>query len=96
MISETLNMVNEPQRNRIKALLYCLGYNQADESLYSKGYVLKERAVYKVEDGMPRILPKDLSSGISEVQYKLNLQNCEPYRAEFKEIINLLEESANG
>ena len=96
MIKQVALMLDEQQRARFAANLTCLGYTEDDDTFYSKRYSLKERQVYKVEDGFPRVLRADLPQGVMDISYRLALQACDTFAVEFDEIPHAIKEYEYG
>lgn len=96
LISRIDVLLSEQQRTSFHAKLTCLGYFEKDAEYYQKGYSIKEQRVYKVSNGFPRLLKKDLLIGISNVRYKLALQNCEDYKSDIETIVETIKEHEYG
>ena len=96
LISRIDALLSEQQRTSFHAKLTCLGYLGKDAEYYQKGYSLKERRVYKVIKGFPRLVQKDLPMGISNIRYKLSLQNCEDYISDVETIVETIKEYEYG
>lgn len=96
LIKQVALMLNEQKRARFAAKLTCLGYSEEDDTLYSKRYSLKERKVYKVEDGFPRVRRGDLPQGVMDISYRLALQACDTFTVEFDEIPQAIKEYEYG
>ena len=70
---------------RDKLLRY--GYLDQHSDRYSDVvYVIREVAAYRVEEGFPRIVGRDLVSGVGSVTYRLGLSACEPWRRTLDEL----------
>ena len=82
----------------LKAMNTCYTYEDYEKAAeyYQKGYSLKERRVYKVIKGFPRLVQKDLPMGISNIRYKLSLQNCEDYISDVETIVETIKEYEYG
>ena len=96
MIKQVALMLDEQQRARFAANLTCLGYTEDDDTFYSKRYSLKERQVYKVEDGFPRVLRADLPQGVMDISYRLAVQAWDTFAVEFDEIPHAIKEYEYG
>lgn len=96
LIQKVSEMLTEQQKTRFWANLICLGYEAEDAQLYNEGYVLKERQVFKIKNGFPRILRSDLPVGVMDINYRLALQSCKDYASEFDEIVMALTEVEDG
>lgn len=61
-------------------LLADAGYLDTQQQLYqARGYTEKCRSYYHVCDGFPRIIPKDLQAGLSQVKYRVSLSGCDEF-----------------
>ena len=70
---------------RDKLLRY--GYLDQHSDRYSDVvYVIREVAAFRVEEGFPRIVGRDLVSGVGSVTYRLGLSACEPWRRTLDEL----------
>ena len=70
---------------RDKLLRY--GYLDQHSVRYSDVvYVIREVAAFRVEEGFPRIVGRDLVSGVGSVTYRLGLSACEPWRRTLEEL----------
>ena len=66
-----------------------LRYGYVDQHSYRYSdvvYVIREVAAFKVEEGFPRIVERDLVSGVGSVTYRLGLSSCEPWRRTLDEL----------
>jgi hypothetical protein len=52
------------------------GYFDSVSEKYVNGYVDRETAFFKVENGFPRIIGKDLASGVSNCVYDVLVEEC--------------------
>jgi hypothetical protein len=59
-----------------EADLEVYGYFDSVSEKYVNGYVDRETAFFKVEDGFPRIIGKDLATGISNCVYDVLIDEC--------------------
>ncbi|MGE3961765.1 MAG: PD-(D/E)XK motif protein [Dehalococcoidia bacterium] len=65
---------------RDKLLRY--GYlDQQFERYTDTAYVIREVAIFRVEEGFPRIIERDLLPGVGSVTYRLALSACEKWRS---------------
>jgi hypothetical protein len=93
IINEVENLLSESQKKRFDAKLNCLGYSNQDEIKYTKGYFVRERKIYLVDEDFPRITPDNLAKDISDVKYKLSLNNCDSFLINMMDIIDKVEEN---
>lgn len=78
------------------AKLKCLGYDHETSEIYTQAYSLKERFVYTVAEGFPRILSSDLKSGVTNVNYRVRLSECEDYLTDFDQLIDIVRMCEHG
>lgn len=89
MVAEVAVLLPDELREEFANRLALAGYLPAHEQLYvQKGFVQKRRRYFRVSDGFPRLLPQNLSSGISRVSYSVNLSGCTSFRAEEVEVLS--------
>lgn len=62
--------------------LMLAGYLDAQSVLYRTGYVLREIRTYRVAEGFPRLVERDLSEGVGDLSYSVVLSACEAFRME--------------
>ena len=80
---------------RDKLLRY--GYVDQHSDRYSDVvYVIREVATFSVEDGFPRIVESDLTSGVGSVTYRLAIAACEPWRRTLDELRTAVIHAASG
>ena len=72
------------------------GYYDAAENVYNTGYHVKDSYYYHVKDGFPRICGNDLTKGVCNVLYSIDLATCMQYAATRTEAFNLLRGEVNG
>lgn len=62
------------------AKLIASGYLDTQEQHYiQNGYRVRSEHVFAVEEGFPRLLEKDLPSGVGDLQYSIALTACQPF-----------------
>ncbi len=67
------------------------GYEANDESMYSDvGFSLRSFRAFLVEDGFPRIISRDLPSGIGDVRYSVSTASCSPFLVNLENASDLL------
>lgn len=67
---------NSIQNKKLEVSLEAYGYFDGLEDKYSTGYHIREQHLYKIEQGFPRIIRKDLSYGISGCTYDVLVAAC--------------------
>lgn len=61
-------------------LLTRVGYHDHHESHYlGEEYAIRERFVYDVKEGFPRIIESQLPAGLGKVSYEVDAGSCEPF-----------------
>ena len=61
-------------------LLTRVGYHDHHESHYQgEEYAIRERFVYEVREGFPRIIESQLPAGLGKVSYEIDSGSCEPF-----------------
>lgn len=71
-------------------LLALVGFRNSDSFFYErKNYSLLDRNFYDVKDEFPRLTNQNLSSNISDVQYKLSLVGLDDYKVIDDDFFNL-------
>lgn len=61
-------------------LLTRVGYHDHHESYYlGEEYAIRERFVYDVKEGFPRIIESQLPAGLGKVSYEVDAGSCEPF-----------------
>lgn len=61
-----------------EGLIASVGY--VDLARYSESYYLiTDSVMYKIENGFPRICPSDLMPGVSDVSYRIDLNQCDDF-----------------
>jgi hypothetical protein len=61
-------------------LLTRVGYHDHHESHYQgEEYAIRERFVYEVTEGFPRIIESQLPAGLGKVSYEIDSGSCEPF-----------------
>lgn len=66
-------------------LLSDAGYMDFPE--YSeKYYLMSKEAVFEVKNGFPRLLSKNIPTGISSIQYKIEIKECKPFEVTLEDL----------
>lgn len=59
------------------------GYHDAHAGRYAeRGYLVRSETTFQVRRGFPRLVEKDLPTGVGEVSYGLSLAAVEPFAIE--------------
>ena len=75
---------------KFEYLLLHYGYIDIYASEYTCIYSLKEKLVFRVIDGFPRITEENAMSGILDAKYEIDLSNLPQENLDYEEILKLL------
>jgi len=72
-------------------LLTRIGYHDHHEPHYlGEEYAIRERFVYEVKEGFPRIIESQLPAGLGKVSYEVDAGSCEPFLVAEPRVIEAL------
>jgi len=72
-------------------LLTRVGYHDHHESHYQgEEYAIRERFVYEVTEGFPRIIESQLPAGLGKVSYEIDAGSCEPFLSSEAQVLDSL------
>lgn len=81
--------------NYFEDALFQAGYLDTQSGLYETvGYEIREENLFLVTDKFPRILEKEIRSGVGDVTYTINVAECKHHVVELSELATL--EPGNG
>ena len=66
------------------------GYLDVHESKYTSRYVKRYCKVFKVQEGFPRIIHKNLPNGIGDISYSVAVSACKDFEVEINSVMQLL------
>jgi hypothetical protein len=67
------------------------GYLASQSHLYDEaGYTLRESNIFWVREGFPRIIERDLVSGVGDVSYSISVAECKHYAVEQGDLVNTI------
>jgi hypothetical protein len=72
------------------------GYLDAHAPRYTTGYTLRRVGAYRVEEGFPRIIERDLPDGVGDVRYSVAVTECRDWERELDEVVARLTEEPDG
>jgi hypothetical protein len=72
------------------------GYLDVHASRYTTGYTMRRAAVYRVEEGFPRIVERDLADGVGDVRYSVAVTECRDWERPFDEVSERLRGAVGG
>jgi len=78
-IAETLKDDYSLRREFLDKLLEA-GYLSVHEPNYRKTYLVRSITAYRVSEGFPRILERDLPPGVGDISYSIVLSACEEFK----------------
>lgn len=75
-----------------EARLFEAGYLDIHGGLYnSVGYLLRAASIYRVQDGFPKIVERDLRLGVGDVRYSISAAECQHYSASAEELRSAMQ-----
>jgi hypothetical protein len=66
------------------------GYLDVHARRYTTGYTLRRVSAYRVEQGFPRIVERDLPDGVGDVRYSVAVTECREWERPLTELIERL------
>jgi hypothetical protein len=76
--------------------LFNSGYLDAHVEKYThKGYVERSLNIFKVEDGFPRIIERDLMNGVGDVKYTVNISECMHHQVDESTFLSTIRGEVN-
>ena len=73
-----------------------VGYLDVHAPHYTTGYTLRRVGAYRVQEGFPRIVERDLASGVGDVRYSVAVTECQEWERPLEEIGARLREASGG
>lgn len=74
--------------------LWAVGYDSADD--YSdRRWVVGSTSFFRVGEGFPRVTPRMLPAGVTDVRYRVSLAQCEEFRVETATVVNSISGDGN-
>jgi hypothetical protein len=74
-------------------LLTRIGYHDHHEAHYQgEEYAIRERFVYDVKEGFPRIIESQLPPGLGKVSYEVDAGSCEPFLVQESQVFASLSQ----
>lgn len=71
------------------------GYLDVHAPRYTAGYTLRRVSAYRVEEGFPRIIERDLVDGVGDVRYSVAVTECRDWEREVDEVVLRLREAVD-
>lgn len=86
-VRELIETSDMAVRGDFEERLWAVGYNSADD--YSdRRWVIGSTSFFRVVDDFPRITPRMLPAGVTDVRYQVTLAQCEELRVEAAVVAN--------
>jgi hypothetical protein len=87
------SLVQHPSAmERFEDLLLDVGYLARHEAGYgARRFAIRDDLVYRVADGFPRLLERDLPVGIGDVDYVVTLAACHQFKLSQEEVIQAIK-----
>ncbi|MFE5430606.1 PD-(D/E)XK motif protein [Peribacillus simplex] len=103
---QSLNQIINQIRDKLLHLPYTLrnfenklfefGYIDIHTKYYEKPhYSVREYNRFKIKEGFPRIIEKDLLEGVGDVKYTIMVSGCKNFSIDEDEIVQLIKEYTN-
>lgn len=81
----------------LEAKLRTCGYHDVHAARYDDyRFVLRAVHVYEVRGAFPRVVPSDLPAGVGDVEYRVSLGACEPWKIEVDQLAEVLQGISTG
>lgn len=96
LVKSILCIVSEHDGKLLEAKLLCMGYLDDGSEVYQKRYCIKQRCIYHIVAGFPRIIKEGLPKGISNVEYALSLSPCSDYMTTAESALKRIGDCCNG
>ena len=98
LVKEVRQIFNDDswRLKKLNDMLLKAGYLDASASFYTKGYTVCDEYTFKIKEGFPRITKKDISIGLSKVEYDLELHACRSFAVSETDLLRELGEKKDG
>jgi hypothetical protein len=88
MVDDIVDLVGDVLEQLFKDQVEAAGYHEIHRKLYEEtGYIERARTYYGVKNNFPRICRSDLRSGVSRVEYQIDLAGFEPFTREESSVL---------
>lgn len=88
LIKEIESHFNSASISKFHEKLVDMGYDQEEELYYNRYFNLKQRLLFYVEEGFPRIIDNNLPTGVKKVKYSIALANCMEFEEDYYKIFD--------
>lgn len=68
------------------------GYLDAAEDYYQEGYTVRDTYSFEIKEGFPRIVRKNLPTGVYNLEYSVSIAQCMDYAIEAKDLLRRIKE----
>ena len=76
--------------NSFNEKLILIGYYEEDSENYNRQYAIKSEKTFLIEEGFPKLISKDLKTGIYNTSYNIEISACEPFLFDLDVLIKKL------
>ena len=77
--------------------LLAAGYFDGHRTLYEgTGYTKREENFFRVEEGFPRIVERDVPTGVGDVRYSVAVSECRHHAVPASEVMGTIAEGTRG
>lgn len=92
LIDEIQSLLSSEMKDEFDKKLFMYGYIPSFKDKYDICFYVRAKKIFWVNDNFPCITPKDLSTGISEVTYTLDLNVCTDFSVSWEKAIARITE----
>jgi len=86
---------NATAQERFEDVLLAAGFLDAHAERYTeRGYLVRKEKLFRVRRGFPRLVERDLPTGVGDTNYRLSVAACEKFSATASEMLAALGRSA--
>lgn len=91
IVASLRSRVSAGERTRLDDRLFTAGYAPPDADRYPlPRYTVRERRMFHVREGFPRLLPGFLPEGVEEVRYSIAVASCSSFRVDISAALDLI------
>jgi hypothetical protein len=91
IVASLRSAISPAERSRLDDRLFTAGYVPGDADRYPlPRYTMRERRLYHVLEGFPRLLSESLPDGVEEVRYSIALAACASFRVDLSTALDVI------
>jgi hypothetical protein len=87
MVSELESRLEVSAKDFLRERLMVAGYSNTYASQYFRKFEPKERCVFWVSEGFPRLTSGAVPAGVTRAIYEINLDHAREFRCEFDDVL---------